>query len=193
MEISPLTCRELMHFALYTSKIKRADLTIQYLKQLIQIEPDNVDALFLLGSEYAEINLIDEGVEAMEKALQLSEEAHLVRFQLAMLQLSIGENQKAIDGLTHLEDLPEEALLYHYAKGMLALMDEHIETAMDWLTKGLSLPTDNQPLQVNMQALLDKIKRAEKNNETSELLKNEDESDDNKNASKLFLSIYDKK
>ncbi len=184
MEIKNLSPRELLHFALHASKNGRTDFAIQYLKQLVTNEPENLDALFLLGSEYAEISLFDEAISSLQKALTIAPDAHIVRFQLGMLFLTLNQNENASEHLKNLETLPEDNAIFHYAKGLQAIIENDLETSKSYLKQGLSLPNDNPSLKSNISKLLENISTAAQDEPTGF-------SDKDDNASSMFLSVYD--
>jgi len=184
MELDTLTPKELLHFALHASKNKRSDSAILYLKHLIEIQPENLDGLFLLGSEYAEIEMYDEGIVFMEKALEISPDAHLVRYQMSMLQLTLNQNEKAIENLQPLTDIEDSNIFFHYAKGLIAINDKDIEQAKSHIQSGLELQNDNIPLKENMTNLLARLSSTEAENIT-------DNPETTDSSSKLFLSVYD--
>lgn len=188
MELDNLSPRELLHFAINASNNGRADLAIQYLKKLVAEEPENPEALFLLGSEYAEINMFDEAISFMEKALKVSPDAHIIRFQLGMLLLTLNQNDDAKSCLTPLESIEDNHEIYHYGQALLAIIDEDIEKGQQFLQQGLSLPNSNPSLEANMQKLMEKISAGNVDNNQTEKT---DSEADSQNTSNLFLSVYD--
>ncbi len=188
MDMNNLSSRELLHFGIYASKTKRSDVAIQYLKRLVDIEPNNYDGLFLLGSEYAEVGLFEEGINAMKQVIESVEDAHLVRFQLAMLYVTTGLNDKALKQFQVLSDLPGDNALSIFSAGLTAIIQEEKQQGIALLEKGLTLPSNNDALSQNMSKMLEKIKASD--GADSEQVTTMTENSDDR-SSKMFLSVYD--
>lgn len=182
MDISLLTQKELLHFALYATTNNRSDHSIMYLKAFLKNEPNHVDALFLLGSEYAEINMYDEAIVYLERALAISPDAHLIRFQLGMMQLTLGNDQNSRETITPLLSIDDNNPIKHFALGINSIIAKNALDAVEKINKGLQLGSDNISLVNNMTKLVETL------NSNIEQSSSEEGQADNS----MFLSIYNK-
>jgi tetratricopeptide (TPR) repeat protein len=188
MELDNLSPRELLHFALNASNNDRSDLAIQYLKKLISLEEDNVQGLFLLGSEYAEIKMYDEALEFMDKALAIAPDAHIVRFQQAMLLLTLGKQEQAIELVKPMLELEDTNALKHFTLGLISLHNNELEEGKNHIEFGLTLDDDNEALMKNMQAILNNLNKSTSTQDSSD---ENDSDDEGASSGKIFLSAYE--
>ena len=70
--MSNLNSRELMHMAIHASANGRPDDSVRALKELLEQEPDNAKAHFLLAADFAEIALLNEAVLHYRSTLESS-------------------------------------------------------------------------------------------------------------------------
>ena len=182
MSAPDLTAKELFHFALYASKMNRIDDSVIYLKQFLELEPNNADALFLMGSHYAELSLFEEGIEFMRQALTYAPEAHLIRFQMSMLHFSLNQAEQCRTELAPLLEISEDNPFYHFAHGITFLMDKDEATSISSLKKGLEFELNNPSLQQNIEKMIGMLEKRDTE-------KSESDSEDS-NAGEMFLSVY---
>ena len=123
MDLDNLSPRELLHFALYATQNDRSDHAIIYLKQLLQLQPQDAQAMFLLGAEYAQLNMHDEALAWMAEAVEAGPDNHLARFQLGLMHFSLDNHTAARQNLSLLPPTDEGDPLLHYARALLAYMD----------------------------------------------------------------------
>jgi len=177
--------KELFHLALHASKNQRTDESLRYLKQLLKQEPEHPEALFLIGSEYAEISMFDEAIECMSKALVLLPEADVVRFQLAMLHFAMNNYHESKELLSTLLEATADNPYHFLAKGITLLANDSKEEALTELKQALTMPLNNPALVANMEQFIGHI---EKNIDNPELIDLP-----NENSREMFLSAYKNK
>lgn len=182
MPVSTLNEKELFHFALHCSKQGQADQSIIYLKQLLQENENHAEAHFLIGSEYAEILMVNEGIEHMRKALELVPEAHLVRFQMSMLLFATQKHQECKENLAPLLEIDDTVPFKFFATGITALIEDDKDTAIENIKTGLSFELNNPALQNNLTGLLNAI---ESGSATEEVVEEQASS-----TGEMFLSAY---
>jgi tetratricopeptide (TPR) repeat protein len=139
MTQSPLAMldqEELLQLAITSGRRNDASATLSYLKEAVSRPDAGAKAYFLLGAEYAEINLYERAIANMEIALALDPSLHIARFQLGLLVLSCGEGVKAEVILQPL--CTESSPLSDFAKGLIELMHDQFQLALDWFEQGMS-------------------------------------------------------
>ncbi|MFY0675644.1 MAG: tetratricopeptide repeat protein, partial [Neptuniibacter sp.] len=86
-----LDSKELMHIALYEAGQNNPSQAINHLKQLLDLEPDNGNARYLLGALHAEIGLHEQAIEEMQQAIDSDPNLPSTAvFQLGLLHLTSG-------------------------------------------------------------------------------------------------------
>ncbi len=160
MTQSPLAMldqEELLQLAITSGRRNDTSAALSYLKEAVSRPDASAKAYFLLGAEYAEINLYDRAIANMEMALALDPSLHIARFQLGLLVLSCGEGLKAEIILQPLSDVPSP--LSDFAKGLIELMHDQFQLALDLFQQGMSQNNDNPALQENIQRIIESIKQ----------------------------------
>ncbi|MCW8877937.1 MAG: hypothetical protein OQK04_11760 [Kangiellaceae bacterium] len=181
-----LTQRELFHFALYASKNQRTDDSIKYLKAFLKNEPNNAEALFLLGSEYAEISMVDEAKEELSKALEIAPQADLVRFQLAMLHFSTNDIEHTQSILEPLATASTDNPYQNLATGVFSLIENNPDQAIENFELALTKELNNPALVANIESFIKNIKSRNQQDSAGE----ETAGDAEKQAGEMFLSVY---
>ena len=154
-QAAALDADELLHLALYATEHDTPDTAIAHLKQLLALDPNHAQGLYLLGALHAEIGLYDKAKAEMAQALAL--DANLpatARFQLGLLHITSGEVDKAQAVWQALDNLGEQDALYQFKTGMLHLVKDEFERCATALRAGLALNTLNKDLNSDMQRVL---------------------------------------
>ena len=188
MDASQLSQKELFHFALYASKNQRTDESIIYLKEFLKSEPENPEAMFLIGSQYAELAMFDEGIEYMRQTLEIAPEAHLVRFQMSMLYFSLNKKEETLTGLAPLLEIEESDPFNRFAMGITALINGESSECIALLKQGLEIELNNPALVDNINNMIAAIEKREQSPESEDTEITTDEA----NAGEMFLSVYKK-
>jgi tetratricopeptide (TPR) repeat protein len=148
---------ELFHMALQASTGGDSVSAIACLKEAVGRSDATAGAHYLLGAEYAQIQLYDRAIDAMEAAIALDPALHMARLQLGLLYLGKDNSARAVDVLEVLEQLDELDPLQHFARGLLHLVRDEREAAREALEQGISLNTATPALNADMQRVVQEI------------------------------------
>jgi tetratricopeptide (TPR) repeat protein len=157
--IAIITQTELLQLALDADKNNNRGVALSYLKEAVSRPDATAAAHFMLGAEYAQIQMYDRAIAEMESALKVDPSLSLARIQLGLLLLGAGAVAQAVAQLTPLAALPETNPLHCFGRGLLSLAHEDFNTAMGFLIQGISINTSNAPLNTDMQRLIDDISK----------------------------------
>jgi tetratricopeptide (TPR) repeat protein len=135
-------------------------LSIADLRKAVVDEPRNAQLRHLLGAEMAQQQDYDGAVMEMSAAIALNPLMHVARFQLGLLHLTMSRPDHAIAVLSPLENLDDESALKHFKRGLEALIVDDFDNCTQHLLKGIELNRDLEPLNKDMQMLLERVKAA---------------------------------
>jgi len=155
--MSKLDSEELLHLALRESENDQHEKAIELLKRALEIDPKNANIFYMLGAEHAQIGLYDRAAEEMQKAVALDPQLHTAHFQLGLLHLTSGRVSEAEIAWSPLDKLGERHPFYLFKTGMLKLANDDFHESCELIMKGMSLNDFNQPLNNDMQKVLDQI------------------------------------
>ncbi|KQV48444.1 hypothetical protein ASC95_21155 [Pelomonas sp. Root1217] len=158
--LTNLTQTELLALALEASRRNDAGHALAYLKEAAGRADASVQALFMLGSEYAQLGLVAEAKASMAKAVELGDDFPLARFQLGMLHVTSGETDMAKAVWAPLAGLGAEhphAYLMAFHRGMQHLVNDEFDAAVHTLSEGVALNHVNEPLNADMRRVIDAI------------------------------------
>lgn len=161
MELSRLDlldAEELLHLAITAMGEARHAEAISYLKATAQKEEGNAKIYFMLGAEHAQIGLYDRAILEFQQALELDSSLGVARFQLGLLQLTMGEGNAALHSWGPLGALPEEEPLRLFKEGIEHLMANRFEECRALIERGI---TNNQSLPVLNQDMRQVLERVE--------------------------------
>jgi Flp pilus assembly protein TadD len=146
--------QELLHLALRASNENRHEEAINYLKQALELAPNNAKVHYMLGAEHAEIGLYDRATQEMSRAVELDPALITAQFQLGLLHFTSGRVDEAEKAWSPLNKLGENNPFYHFKKGMLSLTRDEFEDCTQALEKGISLNRANEALNNDMRRVL---------------------------------------
>ncbi len=152
-----LDAKEYLHLAINAMARDEHHAALNYIKEVLALEPENANALYLLGAEHAELGLYDRAIEEIEKALHIDPNIEMARFQLGLLYLKANQLEGAAKAFTYLAERSQVDSLAAYAAGLVALCKEDIPRAREKLALGLSGTNDNPALKKDMQELLNNL------------------------------------
>ncbi|WP_457447665.1 tetratricopeptide repeat protein [Roseateles sp. P5_E4] len=158
--LATLNQAELLALALDASRRDDAGHALVYLKEAASRADASVEALFMLGSEYAQLGLAAEAKAAMARAVEQGADFPLARFQLGMLHMTSGEVDAAKAVWAPLALLGEshpQAYLAAFHRGMLHLAADEFDQAVQALGDGVARNQDNAPLNGDMRRVIDAI------------------------------------
>lgn len=184
---------ELLHFAIDASQNRRHDVAIGYLKQLLDNTPDNTEATYLLGAEYAQIGMFDRAKVLMLKALDRQPNLRIAIFQIGLLDMATGEYDSAVSSWERVKS-DKEDYLHCFASGLIYLVQENVAESKHWMTLGIEKNKENEALNRDMQSILESIDHINLTNaskSSGEMIKSRSESE-LEPANALFLSAYSK-
>lgn len=178
-----LDAKEYLHLAINAMARDEHHAALNYIKEVLVLEPQNANALYLLGAEHAELGLYDRAIEEIEQALRIDPDIEMARFQLGLLYLKASRADSAIQAFAHLEAQAQNDSLRAYAAGLAALCKENIVIAREKLALGLSGDNNNPALKKDMQELLNKLL-------DREVVVNQKESQEDSVSPPIFLGAY---
>ena len=102
---------QLLQDAVQLIKFQQYELALPRAELAVQLAPNNYEAWFILGSLYAQLSKIDQGIEALEKAEELAPNQEGILFTLGNAYFQQGNYQIALEkleaGLKIEENAPE--------------------------------------------------------------------------------------
>ncbi|MCP4747035.1 MAG: tetratricopeptide repeat protein [Desulfobacteraceae bacterium] len=183
-----LNADELLHLALHAMNHGMAEKAIIHLKRLLEIEPENGKAFYLLGAVHAQIGMYDTAKSEMARALEIEPDLHTARFQLGLLFITSGQITEAQDTWEGLDKLGDQNPLFLFKEGMIHLIKDDFEKCAELLKTGIELNTFNEDLNNDMRRVLQNAEEAM----TKENLKDKNtDSDETFNKGQhILLSAY---
>ena len=100
-----LTQAELLALALEATRRSDSGHAMAYLKQAAARADATPEACFLLGSEYAQIGLVEDALAHLHRAVALAPNYAIARFQLGLLHLTNAQPDEALAVWAPLADL----------------------------------------------------------------------------------------
>jgi len=158
--LQSLSQSELFALALEASRREDAGRALAYLKEASGRPDASPQALFMLGSEYAQLGLIDDAKASVARAVEVGPELIIARFQLGMLHVTSGEVDAARAAWAPLVALSADhpqAYLATFHKGMLHLVADEFDDAVATLGAGLAQNLENEALNNDMRRVIDAI------------------------------------
>lgn len=158
--LQSLSQGELLALALEASRRQDAGHALAYLKEASARADASPQALFMLGSEYAQLGMMDEAKASMARAVQVGPDFAIARFQLGMLHITSGEVDAAKAAwapLTLLAADHPQAYLAAFHRGMLHLVADEFDAAIASLQSGLTQNQENEALNGDMRRVIDAI------------------------------------
>lgn len=158
--LQSLSQNELFALALEASRREDTGRALAYLKEAGSRPDASPQALFMLGSEYAQIGLMDDAKASMARAVEAGPDFAIARFQLGMLHVTSGEVDAAKAVWAPLDALGAEhpqAYLAAFHKGMRHLVADEFDDALAALNAGLAQNQENEALNKDMRQVIDAI------------------------------------
>ncbi len=189
-EITTLSQRELLALALDASQREDRGHCMVYLKEAVARPDATAEACFLLGSEYAQLQLMDDAKRLMHQALEIRPGLGIARFQLGLLYLTDNQAAEAQSVWGPLAELGEGEALRAFHQGMLHLIRDEFADTLRWLERGTGLNTVNPALNHDMQMIMDRVRELQAQAATVEKTEPEDKKNDEEEGHHLFLHAY---
>ncbi|WP_179957689.1 tetratricopeptide repeat protein [Exilibacterium tricleocarpae] len=155
-----LTPDELMHLALHATQHDNPEKALSHLKHLLQVEPDNGKAIYLMGALHAEIGMHEQAAEEMTRAVSLAPELTTARFQLGLLHITAGRIEAAREVWSGLDALGDEDPLYLFKTGLLHLVNDEFSDSVRLLQAGIDHNQLNEDLNNDMRRVMEDARKA---------------------------------
>lgn len=157
--LSFLDQTELMQVALTASERSDNATALGCLKEATSRADATAGAHFLLGAEYAQLKMLPRAIEEMTAALAIDPSLSTARLQLGILLVSSGEAIRAKEMLQPLAQMDMQHPLQRFGSGLVHLLQDEFSAAIQCLEQGVLLNTSNPTLNIDMQRIIDEIKK----------------------------------
>lgn len=141
--------------ALMQSDEKKA---IEKFAFLLESFPKDARLYFLRGSMMIERGEHIRAHNDLSIAVEIDPEFIMARFQFGLFQLTSGEPNKAQETWAPLETLPDEHYMRKFIKGLNHLIRDEFTLSLNSLVEAVEANTEFQPLNVEMQTIIDKVR-----------------------------------
>jgi Flp pilus assembly protein TadD len=183
--LSTLDQHELIQLAVDAINRQDGGMALAYLKEATARTDSTATAHFLLGSQYAQIQMQDRAVAEMEAAIAMDPGLAIARFQLGLLLLSSGNTERAAEVLAPLAEEGRQDALAHFSHGLLHLMRDDFPETVRQLSEGIQLNNENAALNKDMQRIIDEIGKL-----PAQQLIRDVRAEEEVGAQHVFLSAY---
>ena len=152
-----LDAEEYFHLALHASAAGDHHACMTYLEEVLQREPRNARAIYLMAVQHVELGLTQRAIAGIKAALSIDPDLEIARFQLGLL-LMFEKNlpAEARDYLERLCSSPNRALRA-YSEAMIAIANNQPVLARQKLAIGLSESSPDSALSMLMRRLFERI------------------------------------
>lgn len=189
-----LTSDELLALAVEATKRGDSAHSMAYLKAASERADTSAEVLFLLGSEYAQVGMIEQARHNLQRSVDLAPHHALARFQLGLLQLTSGLPDLAEAAWAPLEALdptePQAASLQAFRRGLCHLIRDEFAATIDELERGMSLNVENPALNANMQRMVDAVRVALSRSDATRPATGADAETEDAQPGHLFVNAY---
>lgn len=156
-DLAALSQAELLGLALEATRNGDSGRSLVYLKEAGGRAESTEQVHLLLGSEYAQIGLLEEARAHFQRSLEINPDFAIARFQLGLLYLTSGQPQPALDVWSPLAALGNSHPLQIFHKGLQHLIRDEFSDCVQCLEAGIAANLENPPLNVNMQLVIERI------------------------------------
>jgi len=152
-----LDAEEYFHLALHASGAGDHHACMTYLERVLQREPHNARAIYLLAVQHAELGLLQRAIAGIKAALSIEPDLEIARFQLGLLLMF--DNNAPQEAKHYLERLggSENRALRAYSQAMIAIADNEPVLARQKLAIGLAETSPDSPLSALMRRLFERV------------------------------------
>ncbi len=152
-----LDAEEYFHLALHASSMGDHHACMTYLEEVLQQQPRNARALYLLAVQHAELGLTQRAITGIKTALTIEPDLELARFQLGLLLLF--DSKQPAEAKDYLERLrfSTNVALRAYSQAMIAIVDNEPTLARQQLAIGLSETSPESTLSMLMRRLFERL------------------------------------
>jgi len=151
-----LDAEEYFHLALHASAVGDHHACMTYLEEVLQREPRDARAIYLMAVQHAELGLTQRAIAGIKTALSIEPDLEIARFQLGLLLMfDINQPREAKDYLERL-CVSQNRALRAYSEAMIAMADNEPVLARQKLAVGLSESSPDSPLSLLMRRLFER-------------------------------------
>ena len=152
-----LDAEEYFHLALHAGAKGDHHACMSYLEEVLQREPRNARAIYLMAVQHAELGLTQRAIAGIKTALTIEPELDLARFQLGLLLLF--DSRQPAEAKDYLQRLRtcSNCMLRAYAEAMIAVVDNDRTLARQQLAIGLSESPPDSALAILMRRLFEHL------------------------------------
>lgn len=156
-----LDAEEYFHLALHASGVGDHHACMSYLEEVLQLQPRNARAIYLMAVQHAELGLTRRAIAGIKAALSIEPDLEIARFQLGLL-LMFDHNQPG-EAKGYLERLcvSKNLALRAYSEAMIAMADNEPVLARQKLALGLSESSPDSQLSLLMRRLFERMSNAD--------------------------------
>lgn len=156
-----LDAEEYFHLALHASGMGDHHACMTYLEEVLQQQPRNARAIYLMAVQHAELGLTQRAIAGIKTALSIEPDLEIARFQLGLL-LMFDNNQprEAKDYLARL-CVSKNRALRAYSEAMIAMADNEPVLARQKLAVGLSESSPDSQLSQLMRRVFERTSNAD--------------------------------
>jgi tetratricopeptide (TPR) repeat protein len=133
------------------------DSELAKLRRAVVHDPGNANLRYLLGAEMAQAKDYEGAVLELSAAVALNPALDMARFQLGLLQLTLGQVEQMKIVLAPFEDAADDAALKHFKRGLEALVIDDFSTCLASLRRGIELNRQNEALNHDMSLIVSKV------------------------------------
>jgi tetratricopeptide (TPR) repeat protein len=152
-----LDAEEYFHLALHASAVGDHHACMTYLEEVLQREPRDARAIYLMAVQHAELGLTQRAIAGIKTALSIEPDLEIARFQLGLLLMfDINQPREAKDYLERL-CVSQNRALRAYSEAMIAMVDNEPVLARQKLAVGLSESSPDSPLSLLMRRLFERM------------------------------------
>lgn len=183
-----LDADEYMHLALHAVNAGDHHAALGYLKEVLELKPEDAAAHYLLAAEHAELGLFERAAEGMVTALTYAPELDIARFQLGLLYMQLQRIDQSRDTFAALANRSEDASLSEFSQAFVALFADRQADAIQHLQQGLQVCDHNPALKGDMTRVLENLSRTDTQQNQPQL--QSESAGNTSEAMAIFLGAY---
>lgn len=149
---------EYLHLAIHASSVGNHHACMTYLKEVLQQQPANAIALYLLAVQHAELGLHDRAIKGLRASLAIRPDLEMARFQLGVMLLDKKRVAEAKEQFAALGGSRVPALRA-FCEAMTAVANDNVTLAREKIVQGLSVQSGNPSLAALMRRMLEHFSR----------------------------------
>jgi len=148
---------ELLALGLRASAAGDAASALSFFKGALARHPRHAQAHWMLGAEYAALQLSDRAHEHLARAVELDPAQPVARFQLGLLRLTRGDVEGAQQTWQALDERPADDPLRRFGRGLLLLVRGRPAEARLALRAAADDPATDPALRRDLEVVLGRI------------------------------------